>query len=45
MDVPFSRELSSKLEALKREVLQETGKHVSKAQLVIRIVEQFFDKL
>lgn len=44
LDVHFPRELSSKLELLKKEVFEKTRKRVSKAELVVHMVRLFFER-
>ena len=44
-DVHFPLELSHKLELLRVEAEQSVGRHVSKSDLVVKIVELFFTKM
>lgn len=44
LGVPLPRELSLKLEALKREAMVKNGKRVSKSSLVVEIVREFFQR-
>jgi hypothetical protein len=43
LEIPLSRELSAKLEELKRDAEVKTGKRASKSDLAARILARFFE--